>query len=582
MFPVPESLLTKTQIISLIVFALADVAEAQIEPTSSAGDFPRLSGYGETLYERFDSVAAYDGAAFVDQFFRTRGNLGFQSSLQYVQDALLAGGFLETDVELLPLGPTLAAWTPERASLSLVDPVTDERVVLHSFDNEAERDRTTLLVNSPSIPLTRFTVVEAGSLSGPSTITGQVVLGTGEPWGLYSTYVLRGGAAGILTQNLEWYHQADVHSDVAQFGYLPMMEESTVFGFSVSPSAFEQLQATIQVEGQASIEVEIEVEWSMAHADTLVATIVGSAPDEPPVVFLAHVDEPGANDNASGVAAALELALTLRRGIEEGGFPSPQRSIVFLWGQEFESAEVWAETVTPLPFAVLTLDMVGADPDVVGAPFLIERMPDPGAIWLLPPDEHTAWGATTVDVSDLHGHFLTDLTVAATHLRAQAIGSWDVRTNPYEGGSDHDPFLEVDVPAILGWHFTDSAYHTSLDRLHRISGEEMRRVAASFGAAALSMAVGEAEDVAETLLAVAAGAEYWRGIVESAAQRAREKGSSTEHLRIIAESWLRWYDEGFQSVVNVAVGSPDPDLLERVQEVRSEWLQGGAGWLDPS
>lgn len=581
MFHVPERLLTKTQIISLIFFSLASVAEAQIEPTWSADDFPRLDQFGEAIHERFDQAAAFDGVAFFDQFFRCRGNAGYQSSLQYVHDALIAGGFSETEVELLPLGPALPAWTPERASLSLLDPATDERVVLHSFDNETERDRATLLVNSASIPRTRFTVVQAGPLTGQSTVTGHVVLGTGEPWGLYSTYVLRGGAAGILTQNLEWYHEPDAHSDVAQFGYLPITEDPTVFGFSVSPSAFEQLQATVQAEGQASIEVEIEVEWSMAHADTLVATIVGNAPDEPPVVFLAHVDEPGANDNASGVAAALELALTLRRGIEEGAFPLPQRSIVFLWGQEYESAEVWAETVRPLPFAVLTLDMVGADPDVVGAPFLIERMPDPGAIWLLPPDEHTAWGTTEIDVPDLSGHFLTDLTVAATNLRAQAIGSWDVRTNPYEGGSDHDPFLDVGVPAVLGWHFTDSAYHTNLDRLDRVSGEEMRRVAASLGAAALSMAIGESEDVAEILLAVVAGAEYWRQVVESAAQRARDKGASTDHLRIIAESWLRWYDEAFQSVLQVTIGSADPDLVQRVQDVRSEWLQDGAEWLGP-
>lgn len=580
MLCVPDSLPTKTLIFGLIAFALAGAAQAQVEPTWSE-DFPRLSQYGEAIYERFDSAAAFDGVTFVDQFFRSRGNAGYQSSLQYVYDTLLAGGFSNTEVELLPLGPALSAWTPQRASLSLLDTITDERVVLHAFDNETEQDRATLLVDSASIPLTRFTVVEAGPSAGLTSVAGRVVLGTGEPWELFGTYVLRGGAAGILTQNLEWYHQADAHRDVAQFGYLPVVGEPTAFGFSVSPSAFEQLQTRIQADGEATIEVEIEVEWSIAQADTLQATIVGNAPEEPPIVFLAHVDEPGANDNASGVAAALELALTLRRGIEEGTFPSLQRSIVFLWGQEFESAEVWAETVTSLPFAVLTFDMVGADPDVVEAPFLIERMPDPGAIWLLPPDEHTAWGAIEVDASQLRGHFLTDLAVVAASLRAQAVGPWDVRTNPYEGGSDHDPFLDIGVPAILGWHFTDSAYHTNLDRTDRISGEEMRRVAASFGAAALSMAVGEPEDVGEILRAVSVGAEYWRGIVELAAQRARDKGSSAEHLRIVAESWLRWYDGAFESVLGVSVGSPDPDFVEGVLEVRTEWLLDGAEWLGP-
>ena len=47
------------------------------------------------------------------------------------------------------------------------------------------------------------------------------------------------------------------------------------------------------------------------------------------LVFAAHLDEPGAEDNASGVAVAVALARLFARGIRDGGAPAPNRSPAF-------------------------------------------------------------------------------------------------------------------------------------------------------------------------------------------------------------------------------------------------------------
>jgi Zn-dependent M28 family amino/carboxypeptidase len=52
-----------------------------------------------------------------------------------------------------------------------------------------------------------------------------------------------------------------------------------------------------------------------------------------------------------------------------------------------------------------------------------------------------------------------------------------VRTNPYEGGSDHTVFTRAGVPALLNWHFTDRYYHTNLDTADKTSPATMGHVA---------------------------------------------------------------------------------------------------------
>ena len=99
----------------------------------------------------------------------------------------------------------------------------------------------------------------------------------------------------------------------------------------------------------------------------------------------------------------------------------------------------------------IVIDMVGEDPEENGALPLVERMPDPGAIWDRPPlDVHSEWGRGDVRVGQLSGNFLNDYVMAAMHERQKRV-DWPVRSNPYEGGSDHESFLErVSLPYSSG------------------------------------------------------------------------------------------------------------------------------------
>ena len=129
---------------------------------------------------------------------------------------------------------------------------------------------------------------------------------------------------------------------------------------------------------------------------------------------------------------------------------------------------------------MLSLDMTGEDTAKTGGTFLIEKEPDPSALWDRPSDPHSEWGASKVDPAMVRGSFLNDLHLAVALRRARDTG-WVVRTNPYEGGSDHTVFTRAGVPALLNWHFTDRYYHTNLDTTDKMSAAEMQHVAIAVG-----------------------------------------------------------------------------------------------------
>ncbi|GAB5542921.1 MAG: DUF4910 domain-containing protein [Sandaracinaceae bacterium] len=499
-------------------------------PRATTAPTDRLATRAAEVHAAFRPDAALETVRYVDRFFRVRGNEGYQKTLERVQTELLRGGFDGEDVRRLELGPERPTWTPRAARLTL------NGAPLIAFEDETGVDRATLLVGSDALH-GELEVVRAEDVREGLDARGKVILGEGSPRALFEELVAPSGAVGLLVRSLEPYHAPDRYPESAQFGYLPE-HEAPAFGFSLSDADHRALRVATETEA-ARVRVDIDVARGSSRATALEARIPGRDPDAGAIVFVAHADEPGANDNASGVATLAELALALRGR-------SMRRTLVFLWGQEMEVSRAWLEA-PPVPVAAgLVLDMVGIDPEETGAPFLIERMPDPGAIWLRPPDVHTEWGATELREEDLRGHFLDDLLAASARAVAALDGPWRWRTNPFEGGSDHVPFLDRGLPAALGWHFTDDAYHTTRDRFDRVSGREMRRVAAVFGAAAITMA----SDDRETLRAAldAGERQRMRELRETASSWVREGRSTQAEEARVLDAWRSWYEQARRSV----------------------------------
>lgn len=524
---------------ALLALALwGSAASAQDPAASSAPEpLPRVPAVapGESgparfvsaLYDSFGVERALACAAFVDQWYRAPANEGYEASLEHLRELLSAAGFGAREgfeLEVLESPMRQPAWTPRSASLELLHEGAEPERLL-GFDAPGDRDRTMLPVHAPSAqvegPLSREL---EGAPEGSILLTREML----------DARVLRRaqerGLAGVLSSALRPLNVdpsgRERHLDAILFHQVPAGTRIAVA--QISPRVHARLEELLARGAAPRVALRASVESVERPLRTLVATLVGDSRPQEAIAIASHVQEPGAGDNASGVAGIAEGARALAQLVAAGAVARPARSIVFLWGDEFRQSQVWLEKGARRPIAAISADMLGQSPERTGAIALLERAPDPGALVILPPEEHTPWGAGRVEESELAPNGLA--LVARTALRdvAAKVGGWTSSEHPWEGGSDHDVFLRHEVPAILLWHFTDFSYHTGLDRMEMLDGEELRRTAVALLATALAVADARPADLERYLSSLALEREL-------RLEAARRAGRAD-----VAAQWERW------------------------------------------
>jgi hypothetical protein len=196
-----------------------------------------------------------------------------------------------------------------------------------------------------------------------------------------------------------------------------------------------------------------------------------------------------------------------------------------------------------------------------GGHFLVERWPDPGAVWARTWDPHSEWGGGSVKAETLKGDLINDLHLAICERVARKTGgAWDVRTNPYEGGSDHTQFGSAGIPSVLDWHFTDRYYHTNQDTADKTSADEMRNVGVAVAASAWLMA-SATQALAESAAAVVSSAGQARVRIEE-----REGKDGSANATIVA-AWRKWYGEAVRSVRRLVVGPVTGLFDQRIEQL---------------
>ncbi|HUR27316.1 MAG TPA: M28 family peptidase, partial [Planctomycetota bacterium] len=376
------------------------------------------------------------------------------------------------------------AWTPLSARLELTSGAKPR--VLHSFAAPGDADRTMLPVGAISGQAEGAPVFSLENVR-PGTILVVDDAAQADP-----REAAARGAGALLVASLESYNVdpsgRERHLDAIQYRHT--QRASTIPVLQISRRSFASIQAAAAGDPAARLSVTAAVRTDERALRTLVATIVGKDRPMECVVTVAHVQEPGAVDNASGVGGIAEAACTLAALLELAAppFERPSRSVVFLFGEEMDEARIWLDAAKRTTVAAVSADMIGASREATGAVPLLERAPDPGAVRPLLPDQHTAWGQAKIEFAELRPSGVNVVVrTALADVGALAKG-WSTAENPYEGGSDHDVFLGKDVPAALLWHFTDFAYHTSLDRIAHVDPEELRRMSCTVAAAVLALA----------------------------------------------------------------------------------------------
>ncbi len=182
-------------------------------------------------------------------------------------------------------------------------------------------------------------------------------------------------------------------------------------------------------------------------------------------------------------------------------------------------------------------------------------------------------------VEQMTPHYFNDFVLNRCLDQAAETG-WVVRTNPYEGGSDHVPFLRAGIPGILLWHFTDQFYHTDGDRLEMVSAETLENVSVCAAVSAMALTSAEAETagfIAEELERAAVGRIQREGELSRAALA---QGGDPEEERLILQTWTQWYLDSVDTIRDLELGGPS-DATERVlAEVRGAVAEAGRRALE--
>lgn len=550
---------------------IAVLLQAACTPGPETEKASPTAALANQVRSEFSGVRALETVAYLDQFVRWPGNRGFDASIRHVAEELEAAGYVEESpgatgpplwyrVESYPMDTP--AWEPIAAAVTfaggdtLLDLSTNRNMLARmSHATPGGRDSGQL------VDIGDRTEVDCSEIRGRIVLANQ---NAGRLWRRLSDC----DVVGVLGYSLADYLQPEVNRTSIQFTSIPYSSEPA-WAIALSFEAQAALREALE-RGDVNVDVSTDVVWTEnAQELTVVAGIRGAAQPAEEFVFSAHVQEPGANDNASGVGAQLEMA-RVAATLVQAGEVAPGRSLVFLWGQEIRSTARYIEQDSVRAEGIkwgISLDMVGENTEITGGTFLVEKMPDPSAVWTRGDDKHSEWGGRPMTLEEMMPHYLNDYIL--NRARETALDSpWVVGANPYEGGSDHVPFLRAEIPSVLLWHFTDQFYHTDQDRLDKVSADELARVGRTALVAALGLV--SADDATATgILGELEAVASQRLNVEAILGRAAiAEGASRESQEEIVSAWADWYSAAFVALRDLEPIVMLPDSIYAGAEAR--------------
>lgn len=525
--------------------------------------------YFSLIRPDFTGKTAYETTDFVEDYWRVVGNTGFNKTIYLIADSLQAAGYIleenaKTEDRLTYRIEKRAmdnqTWEPISASLQIA---SEEKPFLLSATN-----RNMTYLNSASTPKEgiKAEVVWIKSIEdlNNTSVKDKVVFAEMSVRRLYKLVVEK-GAIGIITYDNPDYLQPEKNKTSIQFRRLSSQDNGNFWGIALSYEAKDKLKTQLQ-KGKTEVLVNIQTKRYPSEELTIVANIKGSVLPDERLVYSAHIQEPGANDNATGVGAQLEMAKTAAKLFAERKIEF-DRTMTFLWGDEIISTRRYIEEDSKRAKGIkwgISLDMVGENTAVTGGTFLIEKMPDPSAIWTRGKDKHSEWGGEVLSIDEMKPHYLNDF-ILSTFKKQGKHANWVVETNPFEGGSDHTPFLKANIPGLLLWHFTDQFYHTDNDRIDKVSQETLKNVGTAALVSGLELVNAKFDFALNQISNLERRAIERLEEEHQLSLKAIKTGKKIEDEIIILKTWEDWYKKAI-STVNDVVPKTDDTVSDAIKK----------------
>ena len=438
------------------------------------------------IHAEVNGVAALETVRELGRFHRVHGSPGFAAAAEYMRQQAAGAGLSDAAIEHFPAdGKTMYAhfrsylgWNPVSARLEEVAPrphllsaFPDLPVALADYSQDAD---------------VTADLVDVGKGTDPKDYEGKdvrdkIVLADGGLPEVHRQACEERGAAGFLSafpnQHTPW---SDVERDLVRWGHLSPYQTNNRFAFMLSRRQADELRTRLKAGEKIRLHAFVRAKMVPASFDVVVATIPGTDAAAGEIVLTAHLchESAGANDNASGSAAILEVARALEAGIRRGTLSRPRRTIRFLWLPEIAGSQAYLvhhPELVPRIVAGIHMDMVGGLLSTTKGTFHLSRTAE-----TLPHVANAVARAFFDQVTRASAHYAERGNDAYAGFvwppgsREAFLG--DIRA--YELGSDHDVFQAAGfrVPMVYFHDYPDVTIHTNRDLPENLDATKLGRV----------------------------------------------------------------------------------------------------------
>ncbi|MGY5864363.1 MAG: DUF4910 domain-containing protein [Candidatus Thorarchaeota archaeon] len=438
----------------------------------------------KAVADTISGIRAKDYASAISTYHRIQGSPGFLEAVEYLKSAIQEVSDAKVEMFEYPTDGKITigtwqnpmGWEGKEGRLELIEP---EEKLLADFGAEP----ISLVAHSTSTEI-ESEVVYVGKGVSPSDyigkdVMGKIVLTDNLARLVHREACVKHGAAGVLT--FVPPTGIDEIAELRRYDAIwPASDEldKATFGFALRQGDGVRLKEILEEGKTVKVKAKVDANLYVGKLQVLSAMIPGK--DKKQEVWLAaHVchPKPGANDNASGSAALVEILRTLSYLIKNEMIPKPAYSIRFLWIPE------WAGTIYFINNqpeilkrcrAMINLDMVGADPTKSGSVLNLYRTP-----YSLPSTLNNVvryWSQIEAKRKD-------------DRLAGGMVAPLPFEYSQYSAGSDHFMLTDstVGIPAVMLNQFPDRFYHTSTDTPDKLDTRQMAYASRIGALSALSL-----------------------------------------------------------------------------------------------
>ncbi len=432
-----------------------------------------------TLERYYSLREVVDFATFLSKYHRIQGSKDLERAMMAIVDILKDLGNIQLNTytynysEKYGLHLPVVGWDVNDGFIEMVKP---NKRIIHTFINS----KTCVVAHSPpgDVEAPVVYVGEGSEENSYRGVDGKIVLAYGNP---YLVYRLGSelGAKGFI-----FFRTTSLGNSVPYLSLFLTPDEAKRFTAPAVSISHNEAQKIIRyLEKGEEVTMRIFVDSVFRNDAKIIVVEASIGEGERELHIYAHTCHPAGtiNDNISGTASLLELLIAFNRAIDKNMLNIPREmKLTFIWFPEYYGSlpyliEKVENRNMKIDFGV-NLDMIGEKQEVTGSTLNIIRPP--------------MFLSNKLYESMVIASLLNALSINSTFSNMQNVLSYRIDIVPYDGGSDHDIYLQFGIPSIMINQWPDKFYHTDQDTIDKFDSVMASRITIAIGVPLYVLATG--------------------------------------------------------------------------------------------